>query len=524
MKTVRTSATHPLLIDAVPAPIGGGQIGMTFCPGKIDDAAMTGSWRRDLNADLDVVAEWQPDLILTLMESHEFDLLGVPHFAEVVGRRFPGWRHLPIVDVSVPDAAFERSWEKTGAEARATLKAGGKVLLHCRGGLGRTGMIAARLLVELGSSADEAIAMARKGRPSRIETRAQEEHVRRQARIEVDPVVEIDPIRNRLEGMMLGAAIGDALGSAFEFMSSSSIAAIIGSPIAREYVSGQSGSLMPGRAPGIPTDDTAMSLALVDALTEDGLPTPRSIQKAFGESLRRTGRYGDMFWDGAPGGACVAMLNEFRAGLAPFEGISPDAGGNGAAMRAHPCGTFADRTYVAQISALQARISHPHPSAVAAAQVVSLIVHEGLFTGRLAEELPHEITDPLMVAAWDSAHRSLVRGEALPEHLRDVDMAGWNTVAAAHAIAQLYADDIETGIGIAAGSGRDTDTVAAIVGAMLGAVHGRQRLPQRWIEGLKYRGLLEGSAEALYSRVVIREREHGARVSSSPDIREARNA
>jgi hypothetical protein len=68
MKTVRTSATHPLLIDAVPAPIGGGQIGMTFCPGKIDDAAMTGSWRRDLNADLDVVAEWQPDLILTLME------------------------------------------------------------------------------------------------------------------------------------------------------------------------------------------------------------------------------------------------------------------------------------------------------------------------------------------------------------------------------------------------------------------------------------------------------------------------
>jgi ADP-ribosylglycohydrolase len=106
-----------------------------------------------------------------------------------------------------------------------------------------------------------------------------------------------------------------------------------------------------------------------------------------------------------------------------------------------------------------------------------------------------------MIEAWELAHRELVRGVTLPAHLRDVDMAGWNTVAAAHAIAQLYADDIETGIGIAAASGRDTDTVAAIVGAMLGAVHGRRALPERWINGLVFRADVEAAAQALYRHV-----------------------
>jgi hypothetical protein len=182
MKTIRTSATDPLLIDDVVVPIGGGTIGMTFCPGKIDEHAETANWKRDLNTDLDVIAKWQPNLMLTLMESREFDTLKIPRFAAVVGSRFSGWRQLPIVDGGVPSTGFERSWEIAGAEARTTLEAGGKVLLHCRGGLGRTGMIAACLLMELGSSADEAIAMVRKGRPARIERPEQEEYVRKYTR------------------------------------------------------------------------------------------------------------------------------------------------------------------------------------------------------------------------------------------------------------------------------------------------------------------------------------------------------
>ena len=53
----KTSASHPLRIDAVTAP-GGGLIGMTFCPGKKQVSAVSGTWDRDLGADLDLIREW----------------------------------------------------------------------------------------------------------------------------------------------------------------------------------------------------------------------------------------------------------------------------------------------------------------------------------------------------------------------------------------------------------------------------------------------------------------------------------
>ena len=102
-----------------------------------------------------------------------------------------------------------------------------------------------------------------------------------------------------------------------------------------------------------------------------------------------------------------------------------------------------------------------------------------------------------MVAAWHAAHRDLERGERLPTHLRDVDMAGWNTVSAAHAIALLYEDDPARAIALAAGSGGDTDTIASMVGAMLGAAHGTAVLPTRLIVDLDHRETVIGAAERM---------------------------
>jgi ADP-ribosyl-[dinitrogen reductase] hydrolase len=89
------------------------------------------------------------------------------------------WHLLPIRDVSVPDDLFEELWAESGWRLRQILTEGGRVVLHCRGGIGRTGTIAARLLVEFGISPAEAIRMIRRARPGTIETPAQEAYVMR---------------------------------------------------------------------------------------------------------------------------------------------------------------------------------------------------------------------------------------------------------------------------------------------------------------------------------------------------------
>ncbi|MDD2761982.1 MAG: dual specificity protein phosphatase family protein, partial [Methylomonas sp.] len=75
--------------------------------------------------------------------------------------------------------AFEQQWATQGKQIREMLRNGDDVLVHCKGGLGRAGMIAARLLVELGMDANEAIHAVRRARKGAIETPAQLALVRR---------------------------------------------------------------------------------------------------------------------------------------------------------------------------------------------------------------------------------------------------------------------------------------------------------------------------------------------------------
>jgi ADP-ribosyl-[dinitrogen reductase] hydrolase len=88
------------------------------------------------------------------------------------------WIHLPIADGWIPDQDFELNWRSTGEDVRVLLRNGQDVLVHCRGGLGRAGTIAARLLIELGTDPVNAMAMVRKARPGAIETDTQEHFIR----------------------------------------------------------------------------------------------------------------------------------------------------------------------------------------------------------------------------------------------------------------------------------------------------------------------------------------------------------
>ncbi len=172
MTAKQTSLSHPLTIDAVALP-GGGQIGMTFCPGK----KYPDPWDRDLDVDLDCIRDWGAAAVVTLMEDHELSRCDVAGIGDAVRARGMPWFHLPIVGASIPDDVFEARWADAGPVLRSCLGSGSAIVLHCRGGLGRTGTIAGRLLVELGVPPQCAVAQVRRARPGAIETAEQEAYV-----------------------------------------------------------------------------------------------------------------------------------------------------------------------------------------------------------------------------------------------------------------------------------------------------------------------------------------------------------
>jgi protein-tyrosine phosphatase len=169
----RTSETDPLRVAEVPAGVG--LVGMTFCPGKRGDSVSGAAWERDLDADLRVIREWGAAVVVTLIEVHEFEMLGVERLPGAVRDAGMEWLHLPIRDVGVPDSRFEAGWASAVGRLGNRLRNGERLLVHCRGGLGRTGMVAARLLVEVaGATPQQALDDVRDVRPGAVETPAQE--------------------------------------------------------------------------------------------------------------------------------------------------------------------------------------------------------------------------------------------------------------------------------------------------------------------------------------------------------------
>src|SRR5690606_14457407 len=85
------------------------------------------------------------------------------------------WHPLPIADYSVPDHRFLSRWPAVAREVVPCVRDGGRVFVHCKGGLGRAGTIAAWLArhLEPALTADAAVARVRAARKGAVETRAQ---------------------------------------------------------------------------------------------------------------------------------------------------------------------------------------------------------------------------------------------------------------------------------------------------------------------------------------------------------------
>lgn len=176
---IRTSLTHPLRVDFIAKEqmVLPGRIGLTLAPGKHQRDGLTGNWQRDLDADLERLRmHWQTDVLLSLIEEHEFATLNISNLRERAQEQGMQVIWFPIRDISIPTsmAEFATMVEITNG----LLQEGKTVVIHCMGGLGRTGLVAAALLVystEL--TPTEAIATVRQARPGTIQTREQEQFI-----------------------------------------------------------------------------------------------------------------------------------------------------------------------------------------------------------------------------------------------------------------------------------------------------------------------------------------------------------
>lgn len=185
MSNVQTSQDKPLIAfwikDKNAAPLWSGRLGLTIAPGKKGKSAFSGvEHYRDLATDFDdLKAEpIEVDILVNLMEEDEGLRYQMDEYDELAQQAALTVRRYPIEDQKVPtDFA---TFSTLVNELYGDLRAGKTVVVHCLGGLGRSGTLAACLLIRAGMGADEAIALTRKCRSGAIEGR-QPEFVRKYA-------------------------------------------------------------------------------------------------------------------------------------------------------------------------------------------------------------------------------------------------------------------------------------------------------------------------------------------------------
>ena len=112
---------------------------------------------------------WGAGTVISMTTSREMDRPLAPEVAAIGA----DWAHLPIPDFGAPQPEIAALWSELSPVLHRRLAAGEGVIVHCRGGCGRSGMIALRLMVEAGEPPEAALGRLRAVRPCAVETRQQ---------------------------------------------------------------------------------------------------------------------------------------------------------------------------------------------------------------------------------------------------------------------------------------------------------------------------------------------------------------
>ncbi|QQE10026.1 ADP-ribosylglycohydrolase family protein [Planctomycetota bacterium] len=269
---------------------------------------------------------------------------------------------------------------------------------------------------------------------------------------------------NQAQGSLLGQLAGDSLGSLVEFQSPSQIAKRYPNGVT-ELADGGTWNTVAGQ----PTDDSEMALALARLLVQNQVYTPEVAKQVYIEWL-----------DSDPFDCGLTISAGLRGNL------NPNSQANGAMMRVCPLaiwGAKHDLKQVAEWAMQDAAITHPNiicqqANALYAMAIAYAIqsesdnrsVYDSICKWANELNVDRQLKDLIAIAA-----------EQPPQDL--THQQGWVCIAFQNALWQLlHAPSLQAGITDTVMRGGDTDTNAAICGALLGAVYGIDQVPKQWLE------------------------------------------
>lgn len=155
-------AIEPFALHVLSVPGSPGSLALARMPGRSGDLA----------GDVAVIRAWRADLVVSMTEGEELRAGGGGDLPALLAAAGIAWRHFPVVDFGGPPADDPR-WPPLADELHALLARGGRIVLHCAGGCGRSGMVAMRLLVASGLAPRDALAHLRAVRACAVETEEQ---------------------------------------------------------------------------------------------------------------------------------------------------------------------------------------------------------------------------------------------------------------------------------------------------------------------------------------------------------------
>jgi ADP-ribosyl-[dinitrogen reductase] hydrolase len=300
---------------------------------------------------------------------------------------------------------------------------------------------------------------------------------------------------DRGAGCFLGQLAGDSLGSLVEFQDARTIAARYPGGV-RELADGGTFNTIAGQA----TDDSELALVLARSLVECGGFDVEDVAR------RYAGWFDSRPFDmGRTTATALSAASRAMAAGQPVAAAAAEAAGrgsaqsqaNGALMRISPlaiAGAQMDESALAAAVRADAALTHPHEVCGDANAVFAVTIARAIRDPDLS---PQALYDGALAYAQDRAPSVAAAVEAAqqgpPEEF--MHQMGWVLIALRNAFHQLLtAPTVEEGVSRTVGFGGDTDTNAAIAGALLGAAHGRSAVPAQWQDRVLTCRPLDGAA------------------------------